>query len=103
MGGDDDAATRAESCFEAALAVARRQQARAWELRAATSLASMWAEWGRHREAYDLVEPVYRAFTEGFDTADLKEARMLLDRLSAARSAASDCQTGRNGALVDRI
>jgi predicted ATPase/class 3 adenylate cyclase len=85
---DADATSRAESCFEAALAVARRQQAKAWELRAATSLASIWAEQGRRREAHDLLEPVYRTFTEGFDTADLKEARGLLDALSPVRSTA---------------
>jgi class 3 adenylate cyclase/tetratricopeptide (TPR) repeat protein len=71
----------AETALEQALRVARRQQARAYELRAATSLARLWGEQSRWAEARDLLAPVYGWFTEGFDTADLKEAKALLDGL----------------------
>jgi len=64
-----------------ALRVARRQQAKAYELRAASSLARLWGEQGRRSEARDLLAPVYGWFTEGFDTADLKDANALLDEL----------------------
>ena len=70
-----------EACFFAALAVARRQEAKSFELRAATSLARHWRDQGRRAEARDLLAPVYGWFTEGFDTADLRDARMLLDEL----------------------
>jgi predicted ATPase len=73
---------RAESHFTAALAIARRQQAKSWELRTATSYARLMRDQGRVREAYDLLAPVYGWFTEGFDTKDLKEARALLDELA---------------------
>ena len=72
----------AQAAFDEALRVARRQQAKAYELRAATSLARLWGERGRRREALELLAPVYGWFTEGFDTADLKEARALLDQLA---------------------
>jgi class 3 adenylate cyclase/predicted ATPase len=72
----------AENAFEEALRVARRQQAKAYELRAATSLARLWGEQGRRSEARDLLVAVYGWFTEGFDTADLKDAKALLDQLS---------------------
>jgi predicted ATPase len=72
----------AEACFQRALAVARGQGARLWELRAATRLARLWAEQGRRAEAYDLLAPVYGWFTEGFDTADLKHAKELLEELA---------------------
>ena len=71
----------AERAFEEALRVARRQQAKAYELRAATNLARLWGEQGRRAEARDLLAPVYGWFTEGFDTADLKEAKALLTAL----------------------
>jgi predicted ATPase len=74
-------AARAESYFTAALAIARRQQAKSWELRAATSYARLMRDQGRQREARDLLAPVYGWFTEGFDTADLKEANGLLNEL----------------------
>ena len=67
--------------FQRALDVARRQQAKSWELRAATSLARLWRDQGKRAESYDLLAPVYGWFTEGFDTADLKEAKALLDEL----------------------
>ena len=72
----------AESEFRHALAIARRQQARMWELRAATSLARLWGEQGRRAQARDLLAPVYGWFTEGFDTADLKQAAGLLAELA---------------------
>jgi predicted ATPase len=72
---------QAEACFQQALAVARRQQAKAWELRAATSLARLWQQQGRPQEAHALLAPIYAWFTEGFDTADLQEAQALLEQL----------------------
>ena len=72
---------QAETCFQQALTVARRQQARSWELRAATSLSRLWQHQGKRAAAYDLLAPVYGWFTEGFDTADLQEARVLLEAL----------------------
>jgi predicted ATPase len=75
-------AARAASSFEAALERARSQQAMSWELRASASLARLWGEQGRRAEAQDLLARVYGWFTEGFDTADLKEARALLDELA---------------------
>ena len=71
----------AENCFQQALTVARDQQAKSWELRAATSLARMWLQQNRVDEARALLAPVYHWFTEGFDTADLIEAQALLDEL----------------------
>ena len=73
--------TAAASCFEQALALARRQQAKSWELRAATSLARLWQCQGKRAEAHALLAPIYGWFTEGFDTADLQEARALLGEL----------------------
>ncbi len=69
----------AETCFRQALDVARRQEAKSLELRAATSLSRLWQQQGKRQEAYDLLAPVYGWFTEGFDTADLIEAKALLD------------------------
>jgi predicted ATPase len=69
------------NALEEALLVARRQQAKSYELRAATSLARLWGEQGRRAEALELPAPAYGWFTEGFDTADLKEARTLLSEL----------------------
>jgi predicted ATPase len=71
----------AQTSFEVALCAARRQQAKAYELRAATSLARLWGEQSRRTEARDLLAPVYGWFTEGFDTPDLKEAKALVDQL----------------------
>ena len=76
-------AARAEEYFERALAVARAQQAKSWELRAAMSMARLWRDQGRRDEARDLLAPLYGWFTEGFDTRDLKEAKVLLDGLHA--------------------
>jgi predicted ATPase len=75
-------AAQAEVCFQHALALARRQQAKSWELRAATSLARLWQRQGKRTEARELLAPVYGWFTEGFDTADLQEAKALMDALA---------------------
>jgi predicted ATPase len=72
---------KAEDLFRTALAIAREQGTRGYELRAATSLARLWREHGRQGEARDLLAPLYGSFTEGFDTADLKDAKALLDQL----------------------
>jgi predicted ATPase len=74
--------TEAESCFHQAISIAQSQQAKSWELRAATSLACLWQQQGKRQEAYDLLAPVYNWFTEGFDTVDLQEAKALLDALA---------------------
>ena len=74
---------KAEACFFDALAAARHQGARTWELRAAMSMARLWRDQGKREEARDLLAPVYGWFTEGFDTLDLKEARALLEELAA--------------------
>jgi predicted ATPase len=66
-----------------AMAVARRQQAKSWELRAAMSFAHLWRDQGKVRQARELVSPVYEWFTEGFDTRDLKDAKALLEELPA--------------------
>ena len=78
-------AVKAEAYFERALAVARQQQAKSWELRAAMSMARLWRDQGKRDEARELLAPVYGWFTEGFDTLDLKEAKALLDELCASR------------------
>ena len=71
----------AENCFRQALSIARTQQAKSWELRAATSLARLWQAQNKRKDAYDLLVPLYSWFTEGFNTADLKDAKVLLDEL----------------------
>ena len=76
-------AAKAQANFEGALAVARQQQAKSWELRAAMSLARLWRDQGKRDEARDLLAPVYGWFTEGFNTLDLKEAKALLEELHA--------------------
>ena len=73
---------QAEASFRKALNTARCQESRSLELRAATSLARLWANQGKRADAYDLVAPIYGWFTEGFDTADLKDAKALLDELA---------------------
>ena len=72
-----------QRALEAALRVARRQQAKAFELRAATSMARLWRDQGKRDEARELLAPVYGWFTEGFDTLDMKEAKALLDTLAS--------------------
>jgi predicted ATPase len=71
----------AEACFQRALDVARRQEAKALELRAAMSLARLWQQQGQPAEAYELLASIYGWFTEGFDTADLQDAKALLETL----------------------
>jgi predicted ATPase len=75
-------ARAAAACFQRALDVARRQQARSWELRAATSLARLWQQQGKRAKARELLAPIYGWFTEGFDTADLLDAQTLLRALA---------------------
>jgi predicted ATPase len=70
-----------EACFHQALDIARRQQAKSLELRAAMSLARLWQQQGKRTAACELLAPIYSWFTEGFDTADLQEAQALLDAL----------------------
>jgi predicted ATPase len=74
---------KAEAYFEPALAVARQQQAKSWELRASMSMARLWRDKGKPQQARELLAPVYGWFTEGFDTLDLKEAKALLGELHA--------------------
>jgi predicted ATPase len=76
-------APRAEEHFEHALEIARQQHAKSWELRASMSLARLWRDQGKVRQARELLAPVYGWFTEGFDTRDLKEAKALLEELAA--------------------
>ena len=76
-------AAKAEAYFERALSVARQQQAKSWELRAAMSMARLWRDQGKREEARELLAPIYGWFTEGFDTRDLKEARTLLGEMGA--------------------
>jgi predicted ATPase len=78
---NSDNHTEAASCFQQALAIARRQQAKSWELRAATSLSRLWQQQDKRDAARQLLAPIYGWFTEGFDTADLQEAKALLDEL----------------------
>jgi len=80
--GSRGAATRAATVFQQGLEVARRQKARSWELSTATSLARLWCAQAKRHEAYDLLAPVLQGFKEGSDTADLKEARALLNELA---------------------
>ena len=79
---ENDAA-KAEAYFDRALAVARQQQAKSWELRAAMSMARLWRDQGKVREARELLAPVYGWFTEGHNTRDLTEAKALLEEFAA--------------------
>ncbi|MGC2078216.1 MAG: hypothetical protein WA728_19715 [Xanthobacteraceae bacterium] len=79
----DPDATKAEAYFDRALMVARQQQAKSWELRAAMSMARLWRDQGKPQQARELLAPIYGWFTEGFDTHDLKEAKALLDTLAS--------------------
>jgi tetratricopeptide (TPR) repeat protein len=81
MSPEPDAA-KAEACFERAFAIARAQQAKSFELRAAMSMARLWRDQAKRDEARELLAPVYGWFTEGFDTLDLKQAKALLDELT---------------------
>jgi predicted ATPase len=83
---NSDNEAEAETCFTQAITIAQNQQAKSWELRAATSLATLWQRQGKRHEAYDLLSPVYSWFTEGCDTADLQDAKTLRDALEKRRS-----------------
>ena len=76
-----DDGMKAEAYFERALLVARAQQAKSWELRAAMSVARLWRDHGKRTEAHDLLAPIYGWFTEGFDAPVLQDAKALLDQL----------------------
>ena len=80
--GKDANPEAAAACFRRALDIARSQHAKGWELRAATSLARLRQSQDKHQDAHDLLAPIYNWFTEGFDTADLIEAKQLVDELS---------------------
>jgi predicted ATPase len=80
---DAAAGTEAEACFHKAVDIARGQDAKWWELRAATKLARLWAGRGERRKARELLSPIYDWFTEGFDTPDLREAETLLQGLAS--------------------
>jgi predicted ATPase len=79
---NSDHQAEAETCYQQAIAIAQNQQAKSFELRTATSLARLWQLQGKRQEAHDLLAPVYGWFTEGFDTADLQEAKALLEALA---------------------
>jgi predicted ATPase len=78
---------KAEACFHRAIEIARSQKAKSWELRAATSLARLWRDQGKPEHAHELLALIYGWFTEGFDTADLKDAKELLDELAPSAEA----------------
>jgi predicted ATPase len=80
--GQPEARSEAQSLFEEAISIARRQSARSFELRACRDLGRNWREDGRCAEARDLLAPICAWFTEGFDSCDLTEARALLDELA---------------------
>ena len=79
---DQDHPEAAQACFQEAVTMAREQDARSFELRAAMSLARLWRDQGKVQQARELLAPVYGWFTEGFDTRDLKEAKALLEELA---------------------
>ena len=83
LASPDRDVAKSEAYFERAVAVARQQQAKSWELRAAMSLARLWQDQGKSQQARELLDPVYGWFAEGFDTPDLKDARALLEGLKA--------------------
>jgi len=87
-------AQAAEACFQQALAVVQRQQAKSWEFRAATSLARLWQQQGKRVAAYDLLAPLYSWFTEGFDTPDLQDAKALLEALTQRVEGRHAAETG---------
>jgi len=80
-----DNQAEAENCFQQAITVAQNQQAKSLELRATTSLARLWQQQGKREEAHQVLGDVYGWFTEGFDTADLQDAKALLDELEDGR------------------
>jgi predicted ATPase len=82
----EETQAEAEACFSEALTLARRQQAQSWELRTVTSLARLWSQQNKTQDAYELLACTYSRFTEGFATADLREARALLDKLQRSHT-----------------
>jgi hypothetical protein len=84
---------QAEACLLQAIEIARKQQAKSWELRASTSLARLWQQQGKQREAHKLLSEVYQWFTEGFDTKDLQKAKALLEELAHSSSSSSKSLT----------
>jgi predicted ATPase len=82
MSSEPDA-TKAEAHFERAVSIARQQDAKSWEPRAAMSMARLWRSQGKVQQARELLAPIYGWFTEGFDTLDLKEAKALLEELAS--------------------
>jgi predicted ATPase len=91
---------KAQRLFERALEIARAQQARSWELRAAASLARLWRDQGCRAEAHDLLAPVYGWFTEGFETLDSKEARRCWESWRSAPTATQVAGLGISIALI---
>ena len=81
---DASQSSLAEAFLQRSLELSRAQRANGWELRTSASLARLWQSQGKHKQAYELLAPVYNWFTEGFDTQDLKEAKTLLAELQAA-------------------
>jgi predicted ATPase len=89
-------AAKAEAYFNQALSVARAQEAKSWELRAAMSMARLWRDQGKPQQARELLAPVYGWFTEGFNTRDLKEAKALLDTLAPQQPSPAKPARARN-------
>jgi predicted ATPase len=75
-------ASKVESAYVESLRIAREQEAKSWELRAAMSMARLWLKQGKRQQAHDLLSPIYDWFTEGFETRDLREAKTLLGELT---------------------
>ena len=84
VGGAHPTEEEAEACFLRAIEVARKQQAKSLELRATMSLARLWQQQGKKKEAHEMLSEIYGWFTEGFDTKDLQEAKALLDSLGSS-------------------
>ena len=95
---DDSNAAEAQSCFQRAIEIARKQSAKSLELRATMSLARLLAKQGRRDEARTMLAEIYGWFTEGFDTADLKDAKALLDELAAHRMRLLEVRRGKSRA-----
>ena len=91
QGSEFNGEEKAEECFQKALSIARAYEAKSWELRAAISLAQQWQQQGKMPEAYDLLSGVYAWFTEGFETADLQDAKAVLEQLQGRRCLDSKC------------
>ena len=80
---EPDIQTEVEECFRKSIAIARQQEARSFELKAVMSLSRLWEQQGKKEQARQMLAEIYGWFTEGFDTADLKEAKAMLDKLAA--------------------